>query len=129
MYVPAHFVTKAVDSTGKPLYRFDVAPPPAFSPDPAKNASIARTITESMTEVAASSGDGIDRPNAAKTGTVQFGVTGHNSAAWMAGYTPQIATAVWFGNKKQPAPIYGSYHNGRGPETGYDVYGREEPGY
>jgi membrane peptidoglycan carboxypeptidase len=47
----------------------------------------------------------------------------------MVGYTPQVVTSVWFGNKKQPAPIYGNYRNGRGKAHGYDVYGREEPGY
>ncbi|HET6503535.1 MAG TPA: transglycosylase domain-containing protein [Amycolatopsis sp.] len=131
MYLPVHFVTKVVDRNGNPFYQFTTPPKPAFSPDPQTNASIARTITESMTDVATSSGDGLDgnRPNGAKTGTAQFNETTHNSEAWMVGYTPQVATAVWFGNKKQPAPIYGNYHNGRGPATGYDVYGREEPGY
>ncbi|HKS46319.1 MAG TPA: transglycosylase domain-containing protein, partial [Amycolatopsis sp.] len=131
MYLPVHFVTKVTDATGNPLYAFTTAPTPAFSPDPATNASIARTVTESLRDVADHSGDALDgnRPNAAKTGTAQFNDSGHNSEAWMVGYTPQVVTAVWFGNKKQPAPIYGNYHNGRGPETGYDVYGREEPGY
>lgn len=131
MYMPVHLVTKVVDGQGKTLYQFAAAPQQAFSPDPATNASIARTVTESLTAVAVSSGDGLagNRPTAAKTGTAQFNDTSHNSAAWMVGYTPQIVTAVWFGNKKQPAPIYGNYHNGRGPEKGYDVYGREEPGY
>ncbi|MFD2420617.1 transglycosylase domain-containing protein [Amycolatopsis pigmentata] len=131
MYVPVHFVTKVVDGEGKTLYQFAAAPKPAFSPDLATNASIARTVTESLKDVATSSGDGLagNRPTAAKTGTAQFNDTSHNSQAWMVGYTPQIVTAVWFGNKKQPAPIYGDYHNGRAPEKGYDVYGREEPGY
>jgi membrane peptidoglycan carboxypeptidase len=131
IYVPEHFVTNVTDGNGSQLYQFSATPTPAFSADPATNASIARTVTESMSEVAASSGDGLagNRPNAAKTGTAQFLDTKHNSEAWLVGYTPQIATAVWFGNKKQPAPIYGNYHNGRGPERGYDVFGREEPGY
>nr|WP_275403860.1 transglycosylase domain-containing protein [Pseudonocardia acidicola] len=131
MYIPAHFVAKVSDYQGGELYRFDTPATQAFSSDPTTNAEIAHTVTESMTDVAGSSGDGLDnnRPDAAKTGTAQYQNSGHNSEAWMVGYTPQVATAVWFGNKKQPAPIYGNYHNGFGPESGYNVYGREEPGY
>ncbi|GAB3366626.1 MULTISPECIES: transglycosylase domain-containing protein [Amycolatopsis] len=130
-YLPAHFVTKVTDGTGSQLYRFDTAAVPAFGSDPAASAAIAHTVTASMTDVASSSGDGLrgGRPNAAKTGTAQFNNTGHNSEAWMVGYTPQNVTAVWFGNTQQPAPIYGNYHNGIGSDHGYDVYGREEPGY
>ncbi|KAA9150783.1 penicillin-binding protein [Amycolatopsis acidicola] len=131
MYVPLHLVSRVTDDSGGQLYEFNTAPKKAFSEDTATNASIAGTVTASMADVAASSGDGLSgaRPNSAKTGTAQFGDTGHNSEAWMVGYTPQVVTAVWFGNEKQPAPIYGNYHNGKGKERGYDVYGREEPGY
>ncbi|WP_020659072.1 transglycosylase domain-containing protein [Amycolatopsis benzoatilytica] len=130
-YRPAHFVTKVTDGTGSQLYGFDTAATPAFGSDPAASAAVANTVTASMTDVASSSGDGLrgGRPDAAKTGTAQFNDTGHNSEAWMVGYTPQIVTAVWFGNTQQPAPIYGNYHNGIGSNHGYDVYGREEPGY
>jgi membrane peptidoglycan carboxypeptidase len=130
-YVPLHMVARVTDDNGSPLYGFTTTPKPAFSSDPTTNAAIAAIVTQSMTSVAASSGDGLagGRPNAAKTGTAQFGDTGHNSEAWMVGYTPQVVTAVWFGNKKQPAAIYGNYHNGKGKNRGYDVYGREEPGY
>lgn len=131
MYIPVHFVSRITDSSGGQVYQFDTAPKAAFSSDPTTNASIARTVTEAMTDVASHSKDGLsgNRPNASKTGTAQFQNTGHNSEAWMVGFTPQVVTAVWFGNKKQPAPIYGNYHNGVGKEHGYDVYGREEPGY
>jgi membrane peptidoglycan carboxypeptidase len=131
MYVPLHFVSRVTDSSGGQVYQFATTPKPAFSSDATTNASIARTVTESMSDVAAHSNDGLagNRPSAAKTGTAQYLKTGHNSEAWMVGYTPQTVTAVWFGNKKQPAAIYGDYHNGKGKEHGYDVYGREEPGY
>jgi membrane peptidoglycan carboxypeptidase len=131
MFLPVHFVTKVTDDTGGTTYQFTATPTQAFSPDPTTNAQIAHTVTESMTDVAASSQDGLagGRPNAAKTGTAQFQNTNHNSEAWMVGYTPQVVTAVWFGDKKQPAPIYGNYHNGYGSNHGYDVYGREEPGF
>lgn len=131
MYIPMHFVSRVTDSGGGQVYQFATPPKPAFSSDAATNAAIARTVTESMTDVAAHSGDPLEgnRPSASKTGTAQYLKTGHNSAAWMVGYTPQAVTGVWFGNKKQPAPIYGNYKNGKGKARGYDVYGREEPAY
>jgi membrane peptidoglycan carboxypeptidase len=131
MYVPLHIVAKVTDNSGNLLYQFSTAPKPAFSSDSTTNAAIAATVTQSMTSVASSSGDGLagGRPNASKTGTAQFGLTGHNSEAWMVGYTPQVVTSVWFGNVKQPTAIYGNYQNTKGPAHGYDVYGREEPGY
>ncbi|NKQ52518.1 penicillin-binding protein [Amycolatopsis sp. K13G38] len=130
-YVPLHMVARVTDRDGAELYHFATAPKAAFSEDPATNSAIAATVTQSMTDVASSSGDELSggRPTAAKTGTAQLGDTGHNSEAWMVGYTPQIVTAVWFGNVRQPSAIYGNYHNGIGKEHGYDVYGREEPGY
>ena len=44
------------------------------------------------------------RPAAGKTGTQQWGNTKDNQDAWMAGYTPDLATAVWLG-KEKPGPI------------------------
>lgn len=47
-----------------------------------------------------------DREAAGKTGTVQYGDTGGaNSHAWMAGYTPQMAAAVWVGRTQGDGPI------------------------
>ncbi len=43
------------------------------------------------------------RPAAAKTGTVQ-GRGADNKDAWMVGFTPQLATAVWVGTDTS-API------------------------
>ncbi|BFU45561.1 transglycosylase domain-containing protein [Krasilnikovia sp. MM14-A1004] len=45
-----------------------------------------------------------DRPAAGKTGTQQWGNTSDNQDAWMAGYTPELACAVWIG-KADPGPI------------------------
>ncbi|HJQ46767.1 MAG TPA: transglycosylase domain-containing protein [Amycolatopsis sp.] len=124
-YVPLHMVSKVTDNSGNDIYRFTTAPKQVLDAD------VASTVTQSMTDVASSSGIPLagTRPVASKTGTAQYQNTGHNSEAWMVGYTPQVVTAVWFGNKKQPAAIYGNYHNGKGKARGYDVYGREEPGY
>jgi membrane peptidoglycan carboxypeptidase len=44
------------------------------------------------------------RPAAGKTGTQQWGNSADNQDAWMAGYTPSLATAVWLG-KAVPGPL------------------------
>jgi peptidoglycan/xylan/chitin deacetylase (PgdA/CDA1 family) len=44
------------------------------------------------------------RPAAGKTGSQQWGNTHDNQDAWMNGYTPQLAVAVWFG-RLVPGPI------------------------
>jgi membrane peptidoglycan carboxypeptidase len=44
------------------------------------------------------------RPAAGKTGTQQWRDTRDNQGAWMAGYTPDLAAAVWIGREK-PGPI------------------------
>jgi membrane peptidoglycan carboxypeptidase len=44
----------------------------------------------------------IGRPAAGKTGTTQ-----EYRAAWFAGYTPQLSTAVWMGYRDIPRPLVG----------------------
>jgi membrane peptidoglycan carboxypeptidase len=125
-YLPAHFVTKVTDSSGENvLYQYGDQGKPAFTPDdPARNAKIARNVTQSMTDVAAESKLEMGgRPNATKTGTAQYLKTKDNSAAWTIGYTPQVVSAVWVGDWRGPKPIY-SGQNGGSP-----MYGRMEPGH
>jgi membrane peptidoglycan carboxypeptidase len=128
MKITAHFVSQMTDNSGKLLYRFQPNPTPAFG---AQSAAIAATVVQSMSQVAGYSHDALsgNRPVAAKTGTVQWLTTNHNSEAWMVGFTPQVATAVWFGNRDTPGPIIGNYKNTTGSAHDYDVFGREEPGY
>ncbi len=57
----------------------------------------------------------IGRPAAGKTGTAQ-----DYRAAWFAGYTPQLSTAVWMGYSDSPRPLVGikglsSVHGGDFP--------------
>ncbi|WP_344736602.1 transglycosylase domain-containing protein [Pseudonocardia petroleophila] len=78
---------------------------------------IARNVTESMLAVAESSRIGLSggREVAGKTGTQQHPTLDRqNKDAWMVGYTPSLATAVWLGtDSSKPiqtaggAPIYG----------------------
>jgi membrane peptidoglycan carboxypeptidase len=63
------------------------------------------------------------RVTAAKTGTegIQQGPdNGHNSDAWMVGFTPQVSAAVWVGSGDSTHKIVNSY--------GGDEYGRDLPG-
>jgi peptidoglycan glycosyltransferase len=56
---------------------------------------------------------------AAKTGTVQSRFPGENNDAWMAGFTPQLATSVWMGTDRN-SPIRTA--------TGDPISGRTLPG-
>ena len=59
------------------------------------------------------------RPVAAKTGTVQSRFAGENNDAWMAGFTPQLASSVWMGTDRN-SPIRTA--------TGDPISGRTLPG-
>ena len=96
VYHAPHFVQKVETSDGTVLYeRKSDAGERRFS------AAVANNVTSAMEPIAAYSRghalDGGSRPSAAKTGTTQLGDTGQNKDAWMVGYTPQLATAVWVG--------------------------------
>ncbi|MFC8046742.1 transglycosylase domain-containing protein [Nocardia sp. NPDC057353] len=58
------------------------------------------------------------RPSAAKTGTTQLGETAANKDAWMIGFTPSLATAVWVGTDL-PQPLRTA--------RGGDIYGSGLP--
>lgn len=136
-YIPDHFVRKVTDITGhQSLWQSTETPTPAFDQDPTKSSQIAKTVADSLTDVASSSNFALanNRPSDAKTGTQGFNdaqgtATQNNSDAWTVGFTPQVTTAVWFGHYDAPGPIFGNYHNGYGSNHGYAVYGREEPGF
>ncbi len=76
--------------------------------------AVADNITDVLVDVIAD-GTGqraqIGRPAAGKTGTAQA-----YRAAWFAGYTPDLATAVWMGHADRLAPLRGV--NGVGRVTG-----------
>jgi len=57
----------------------------------------------------------IGRPAAGKTGT--NGETAGNKDAWFIGFTPQLSTAVWYGNHNRHEPVT----NDGGPLYGGDV--------
>jgi membrane peptidoglycan carboxypeptidase len=135
MYIPEHFVRKVTDNTGTLLYQFSTQPKPAFGSDPTTSAQIARTVSDSLTDVAGANKFNLakNRPADAKTGTQDFkyqgASNGYNSNAWTVGFTPQAVTAVWFGHYDVPGPVFGSGNNPLGgSKTDYPIFGREEPG-
>jgi membrane peptidoglycan carboxypeptidase len=117
------FVVREYDnSSGNVEYQHIDKSQAAFDQaDPTHNAQLARNVTATLTDVARSSQIPLagGREVAAKTGTSQLGDTGHNSAAWMVGYTPSISTAVWVGD-----PANSAIKNANGA----DVFGRGLPG-
>jgi membrane peptidoglycan carboxypeptidase len=137
-YIPAHFVRKVTDISGQNvLYQFNTPAKPAFNSDPQQSAALARTVSDSMTDVAQSSGFALadGRPADSKTGTQNYVApdgtdSGYDSDAWTIGFTPQIVTAVWFGHYDNPGPIFGNGNDLLHVTSNHDykVFGREEPG-
>jgi membrane peptidoglycan carboxypeptidase len=67
-------------------------------------AAVTADVTTVLAGVVDKHGQPKGRRAAGKTGTQQWGNTRDNQDAWMAGYTPQMATVVWLG-RPDPGPI------------------------
>jgi penicillin-binding protein 1A len=85
-----YYIERVEDSSGRVLYEHAPNPQEAVSPQTAR-------LVTSVLEQNVQSGTGTaaqlpGRPAAGKTGTAQ-----DSADAWFAGYTPQLATAVWVG--------------------------------
>lgn len=89
-----HLVSKVVTADDRVLYEAPKSDGERRFPE-----RVARNVTEAMLGVASNDGLALpgDRPVAAKTGTVQSRIEGQNNDAWISGFTPSIATAVWIG--------------------------------
>ena len=109
-----YFVSKVTDKNGNELYTAKPSTGHAFSEAVAANATYAmQKVVKEGTGVNAQLSNG--RPTAGKTGT-----TGSNTNAWFAGFTPQLATAVWVG-RPSGAPLKGVLGSTKG------VYGGTIP--
>ncbi|MGN7494853.1 transglycosylase domain-containing protein [Paenibacillus sp. SAF-054] len=111
--MPPVAVLKITDAAGEVLYQA-----PETSGDQVVDPAAAYVLTHLMESVFETGGTGsrvssmIKRPVAGKTGTT-------DSDAWMVGYTPELATAVWVGYDKgraittldghRAAPIFAQY--------------------
>jgi membrane peptidoglycan carboxypeptidase len=95
-YCPPVAITQVIDRHGKAL---DLRPSTCSQ---VVEPGLAATITDILRGVVdhpggTAFGMGLGRPSAGKTGTVD-----DYKAAWFAGYTPQLAAAVWVGHPVSP---------------------------
>jgi membrane peptidoglycan carboxypeptidase len=91
-----YLVKDVIDSAGRVVYR--------HRPQPGRrvvNADVANDVGYAMRGVLAHTGHSLraGRVAATKTGTVAIDQR-RNKDAWMAGYTPQLATVVWVGTDR-----------------------------
>jgi membrane peptidoglycan carboxypeptidase len=105
VYHKPHFVQKVVNADGDVL--FD-ASQQDNSGEQKIDKAVADNVTAAMQPIAGySRGHNLagGRASAAKTGTNQLGDTDANRDAWMVGYTPSLATAVWVGTTEGTKPL------------------------
>ncbi|GAA0272548.1 transglycosylase domain-containing protein [Cryptosporangium japonicum] len=96
-YHEPYFVSKVLDADGKTVL-YNRADNPS-QPVQAFDKSVGRDVSYAMQQVYdKSSKNKINRDAAIKTGTQQYQNTDDNAHAWMCGYTPNLATAVWVGS-------------------------------
>ncbi len=111
-YREPFLIREVVDAKGRTLLKHE----------PAERRAVDRNVASIVTDVlrdviryGTGENADIDRPAAGKTGT-----TNDSRDAWFVGYVPQLATAVWVGNRdntpmrdvtggKIPAEIWGDY--------------------
>ena len=111
IYAKPYIVAKVVSADGHVVYRAKKETHRAFPADVMADTTYAMTQVLGPTGTAA--GKGLPgRPAAGKTGT--DGEVSGNKNAWFIGFTPQLSTAVWFGNAEHNhqvttdgAPVYG----------------------
>jgi membrane peptidoglycan carboxypeptidase len=112
-----YLVEKATASDGQVVYTHKDAPKQAI------DRRVANDTTITLKPVAAWSNDALanGRESAAKTGTEGISPKSpNNSDAWMVGFTPQVAAAVWVGTGYS-RPIYNAAGQ---PEYGADLPGK-----
>ncbi|MCC3371617.1 transglycosylase domain-containing protein [Cohnella sp. REN36] len=116
---PAHLIVKITDADGRTLAEAEQEAIDVMSPEHAY------TMTQLLMDVV-QEGTGtkaaMDRPTAGKTGTTQLpdtaafrGVSGGAKDAWFAGYTPELAGAVWMGYDETDAGHYLTTSGGQYP--------------
>jgi membrane peptidoglycan carboxypeptidase len=118
-YHSPHFVQRVVNSEGQVL--FDAGSSDNVG-EKRIDDSVANNVISAMQPIASySNGHGLSggRASAAKTGTTQLGDTGADKDAWMVGFTPSLATAVWIGTDKGDKPLVNKW--------GSPVYGSGLP--
>ncbi|WP_221469576.1 PBP1A family penicillin-binding protein [Cohnella nanjingensis] len=116
---PAHLIVKITGPNGETLAEAEPQAEAVLSPENAY------TMTELLMDVV-QEGTGkkaaMDRPTAGKTGTTQLpdtaafrSISGGAKDAWFAGYTPELAGAVWMGYDETDAGHYLTTSGGQYP--------------
>ncbi|MEV4760911.1 transglycosylase domain-containing protein [Micromonospora sp. NPDC049559] len=105
MYNKAHFVVK-IEKQNQDTGKWEKKGGEQLKPQRRIKKSVADQVTAVLKKIPGINHHDLasGREAAGKTGTWQYGNTKHNSNAWMVGYTPQIATAVWVGSKDPKKP-------------------------
>ncbi len=129
VYRAPFFITKITAPNGDVLYQHTDKPISAFDPDQTKSQDIADNVTDVLKAIPQKSSVGCagGRECAGKTGTHELdpkvapgGKAGLNSKAWMVGYTPSVAAAVWVGRNEGNLPITDA--------KGTNIFGSGVPG-
>ena len=96
MWRAPHLVASVSTADGRVLYRAAPRAERRFAPQ------VARTVTETMRAGAGPDGLALPggRPVATRTGTVESEPDAAQPDAWMAGFTPELATSVWVGTDR-----------------------------
>ncbi|MEV0004381.1 transglycosylase domain-containing protein [Micromonospora sp. NPDC050980] len=100
VYNKAHFV-KLVQKQNPNTGKWDTVGGEKLKPQPRIDKDVVADVTSVLEKYPAAVGHRLDdgRQAAEKTGTWELGDgSTDNGDAWMIGYTPQLATAVWVGN-------------------------------
>ncbi|MFD6666997.1 transglycosylase domain-containing protein, partial [Micromonospora chalcea] len=122
MYHKAHFIRK-VEKQNPDTGKWDLVGAEKLKGQQRIEKDIVADVTSVLKQYPGQINKRLDegRQVAEKTGTWELGdKTTRNGDAWMIGYTPQLATAVWVGNVKDRKPI--QYKDGR------DISGARMPG-
>ncbi|MGW1058594.1 transglycosylase domain-containing protein [Micromonospora rubida] len=120
-YNKAHFVMK-VEKQNVDTGKWELVNGEKLKSQQRIRAEVAKEVTSVLKQIPGPNGRSLEngREAAGKTGTWEYD-SKHNAHAWMVGYTPQIATAVWVGSKdpKKPQII---------DKDGVDIGGSKLPG-
>ncbi|GIG87844.1 penicillin-binding protein [Plantactinospora endophytica] len=104
-YNKAHFIVK-IEQQDKQTGVWKKIGGEQIKPAQRIQADVADEVTSVLKKIPGANNHSLagGRAAAGKTGTWQYGDTKQNADAWMVGYTPEIATAVWIGsdNPKKP---------------------------
>ncbi|HEX5597437.1 MAG TPA: transglycosylase domain-containing protein, partial [Micromonosporaceae bacterium] len=105
VYHKAHFVV-SVEKKNMETGKWDKAGGEQLKGQRRIKQNVADDVTSVLEKIPQDNGRRLqnNRPVAAKTGTWELNKT-ENAHAWVVGYTPQIATAVWVGNKGAEKPL------------------------